>query len=46
MKKCPYCGQVNEDNENRCSKCYAGLPKDKKEEKDKETERESIRERK
>lgn len=33
MKKCPYCGhEQNEQNKN-CEKCYAGLPADKKESK-------------
>ena len=26
MKKCPYCGQVVEDNVFHCPKCCAGIP--------------------
>ena len=26
MKKCPYCGHVNYDDDRSCQKCYAELP--------------------
>ena len=34
MKKCPYCGQQNEDDATGCKRCKAGFPqgKDKSEE--------------
>ena len=26
MKKCPYCGHLNDDTATGCSKCKAGFP--------------------
>ena len=36
MNKCPYCGRDNEDKALNCSHCFAGLPTEKKEEKEAE----------
>lgn len=30
MKKCPYCGHINDDNATRCDRCYAGFPAEEK----------------
>ena len=32
MKKCPYCGKENNDQNTNCEKCLAGLPVEKKQE--------------
>ena len=44
MKKCPYCGHINDDDRWNCSRCYAGLPEEKKPEEktDKEPEHENA----
>ena len=26
MKKCPYCGHMNDDERTNCDKCFAGFP--------------------
>jgi len=40
MKKCPYCGHMNDDDRKTCEHCYAGFPEEKEPEKEtKETER-------
>jgi uncharacterized membrane protein YvbJ len=28
MKKCPYCGHLNDDNATGCGKCFAGFPEE------------------
>ena len=33
MKKCPYCGNENDDSAWKCSKCHAGFPHEEHEEK-------------
>jgi len=33
MKKCPYCGHEQNDQNKICERCYAGLPDEKPEEK-------------
>ena len=44
MKKCPYCGHMNEDTATGCSHCYAGFPAEEQEEKPVErAERKSTR---
>ena len=30
MKKCPYCGHEQDDQQKCCEKCHAGLPAEKK----------------
>ena len=32
MKKCPYCGHINDDSRWNCEHCYAGFPTEKKQE--------------
>ena len=29
MKKCPYCGHEQDDQNKICERCHAGLPKEK-----------------
>ena len=41
MKKCPYCGEVNNDDAVVCQKCCAGLPVE--EAKEEETKHEETR---
>lgn len=42
MKVCPYCGKENDDRNEACERCFAGLPekeeKTKKDNKNKESE--------
>lgn len=35
MKKCPYCGHMNEDSARGCKRCSAGFPDDKQDRKPK-----------
>ena len=30
VKKCPYCGHMNEDESRVCDKCFAGFPHEEK----------------
>lgn len=34
MKKCPYCGHMNDEQAKACDHCYAGFPVEKQEEKE------------
>jgi len=44
MKKCPYCGEVNDDSAKNCVKCFAGIPAKEQKEQPKKAEKKSNKE--
>ena len=38
MKKCPYCGQIVEDDVFHCPKCLAGIPHEEEQKQEKSDE--------
>ena len=43
MKKCPYCGHINDDDSSNCAHCYAGIPAEKQEKEAKKPQKRGVK---